>query len=219
MLQKTPSATEKLIEHVKLGIETAPYQYDDQVWVWNTQADWCKAAGVSCPTLRKIIKKPPFVYDVIRHNGVKATLIRLGEKGPPSARETAKILVSIWKQETGDRKHSPKEFGCLKGLADEWGPVAAPKLFRYCLRYWPRFMSAQKVILANQQTGTIPCDKPVEYRYFNYPTIATIRRYHQAAVAAYKLHREEEHGSGMWMKTIYDELGLPATYEMPNAIW
>lgn len=63
-----------------------------------------------------------------------------------------------------------KEYGCLKGLIDVWGPTKAPDLLTLVVENWSDFMTAVECHKAD--TG-----EEFPARYLDYPSITVTRRF------------------------------------------
>lgn len=148
------------------------YHFDGRVWAANSQEWWCEQLGISTATLRRLIGKPPFIREWALVNGRRMTLLRLGEKGPPTSRDIARGLRNIWRKRTNEIE-TGKQFGCLVGLALLWGE-AAPQIFSAVLREWAFFMTGVKL----QDEWTVN-------RHYKYPSITLIRRFPEVAEEVY----------------------------------
>jgi len=82
------------------------YEFDSQFWAAKSQDWWCIQLGISSATLRRIIGEPPFVRNWAMVDGRRITLLRVGEKGPPTARDVALHLRNIWRKRM-ERKETP----------------------------------------------------------------------------------------------------------------
>ena len=175
-----------LVTIVQARITEKPFEFDGQTWAAEPQEWWDEQLGVSTPTLRRIIGKPPFIRNWARVNGVVTTLLRVGVKAPPTNLDRAKIMRHIWYQKLGKNKDTVvanKRWGCLYALAKEWGEHA-PTIFALVLNNWPLFMGAVK---------TVP--EWTNARHFKFPNIPVIRRFHYVAWEQWVMKLQEEAGN------------------------
>lgn len=92
-LQLTPTAI-ALIELVKGNIASTPHEHDGQLWCGKSHRERADAMGVSEKTIRRLIKKPPFVFDTTGN----VTLVRIGALGEkPTPRTTAKRMTKVYR--------------------------------------------------------------------------------------------------------------------------
>ncbi len=81
-----------------------------------------------------------------------------------------------------------KEHGCLVGLAEVWPNGHQHKILQCVLGNWTGFMAYAKMQAAMEQdTKTGDPNLPVKgTRFFNYPYLSVVRRYHEAALQLYQ---------------------------------
>jgi len=98
----TNSLIEALQTLIASSIKTAPYELNGFQWCQMSHHERAVALGVSERTLRRIIGappgKPPFVSTRRAINGKPTTLLRVGEPGPQTPEDIARVLVSIWRK-------------------------------------------------------------------------------------------------------------------------
>lgn len=90
---------EKLISILKELVAAEPYYFDGSTWAIVNRKSVCDQLGISHDLFAKIIKFDAFVYDVVKFNGVITTLLRLGPRGPLTARTAAKGMAKAWRNE------------------------------------------------------------------------------------------------------------------------
>jgi hypothetical protein len=90
---------EKLISILKELVAAEPYYFDGSTWAIVNRKSVCNQLSISHDLFAKIIKHDMFVYDVVKINGVISTLLRLGPKGPLTARTAAKGMAKVWRSE------------------------------------------------------------------------------------------------------------------------
>jgi hypothetical protein len=217
----------RLRDLISTSIEAAPHKLDGYKWCKMAHRDRCDALGISEKTLRRMIGPPPgyapFVSTCRVIDGTRTTLLRVGEPGPQTAEDIARMMVAIWrkrlrqeipkkqtelnaeksklaskikmgtddKQEVTDRitaidktlsnlrgNETPKEYGCMVGLAKEWPAGMQVPMFNMVLDRWPEFMAGVK----SAQVKEMVFAKNVKPLYFEHPHIATLRRYQYVAV-------------------------------------
>ncbi len=157
-----------LAKLVDARIKEQPFEFDGQTWAAAPQEWWAKQLGVSAVTVRRIIKMPPFIRNWAQVGGVVTALLRVGEKGPQTDLDRAKVMRRIWFKKLGENEHTTvgqQRWGCLCALAKMWGEHA-PSVFSTVLNNWPLFMSFVK----HQPDWTIP-------RFFQFPSISVMRRF------------------------------------------
>jgi hypothetical protein len=89
-------ATIHLITIVQQKIAENPYSFDGETWTPINRDTICQQIGVSQSTLSKILRLPPFIFDVKMEGKVKVTLLRVGVMGKNSPRTCAKIMKKVW---------------------------------------------------------------------------------------------------------------------------
>jgi hypothetical protein len=240
---------------VEKTIAEDPYELDGFAWAARPQSFYCAELSISTATLRRLISEPPFVrLPKLVGDGpvvisgkkqisgpVKMTLLRTGEAPPKSiadtANETKKIMIAVWKKTTGHpvtQDQTRLLWGMaldMMGLCAELGlPVDAAgelsiAVIKYALADWKAVATATK--FAAQST---PGYKP---RFYDYPSIANIRRFYKAAVHAYAMHLQETKAAppaglefltkpnvaGAITAATNPMLGLPALTPAMEAAW
>jgi hypothetical protein len=188
MSHKPPSPKlQQLRKLVQEAIENDPFERDDFQWAALPQRYYCQKLEISPATLRRWIARPPFVRQHARIDGKVTTLLREGEAGPLTPRHIANTMAIIWRETTG-RRASPKEYGCLVGLAESWPQGAQIDLLRMVLKEWPLFMSGVDSFIAEQNAKSE--DKLVK-RYYEFPSLAVIRRFASVALEVNMLKTQE----------------------------
>ena len=141
--EKAATAGSQLVELVLANIKTDPYEFDGQTWTMIERVGLSSSLGVSLSTFNKIISAKPFVFDVIKIEAKKITLLRVGEK-ILTHRLCAKFMESVWKKEIrhfnakkavrdateADKfEHNIKHYSCLLKVAQEDGDAAKTESF------------------------------------------------------------------------------------------
>jgi hypothetical protein len=105
MKQPPPSPTAiKLMELIASSIASAPYELDGFQWCQMRNEDRWKALEISRATYFRIIGKPPgnapFVSTTreIGEERRRTTLLRVGEPGPKTERDYARMMVAVWRK-------------------------------------------------------------------------------------------------------------------------
>ncbi|RWC59481.1 hypothetical protein [Mesorhizobium sp.] len=101
---KTSSKIEDLQDLIEGSIASEPYELDGFKWCKKSHPDRCAALGISDSTLRRIIRKPPFVSKCRVIDGIKTTLLRVGVPGPKTPYDLAQIMSAIWRKRLKARK-------------------------------------------------------------------------------------------------------------------
>jgi hypothetical protein len=165
------------------------YQLDGYVWTSRPQELLSAKLQISVATLRRYISKPPFVRKSRHVNGKLTTLLRVGEPGPETDYDIAQKMSAIWRKKTS-KKNTPKEFGCLIGLAQNWPKGHQIELFKICLNEWQDFMSAVDYWIQTQE----PDVDAVYKHYYKYPSITVMRRFHLAAMELAEMNAQSSGG-------------------------
>jgi hypothetical protein len=96
------STTEALIALVSASTQTHPYELHGFKWCQVSHSARAEALGVSEKTIRRIVGSPPgiapFVSTCRIIEGRKITLLRVGEPGPQTPEDVARMMVAIWRK-------------------------------------------------------------------------------------------------------------------------
>lgn len=184
---------EKLCKLITESIETDGQEFDGHVWAVRYQEDWADMLGVNVRTLRRLIKAPPIQSTVTSVEGVRATLLRLGEPGPPTPRTIAQTMARAFRTKTGQRVN-PGQFGMLVGLAKEWPDGHQLAIFKYIISNegWEWFMVGVGLEIALLKAEG---HADLKKMFFKYPHIPTLRRFEGVAYETWKMHLQ---GLGKW---------------------
>lgn len=100
---------------IATSIKTAPHNLDGYQWCKMSHRDRSTMLEISERTLRRMIGrppgKPPFVSTCRVIDGVRTTLLRVGEPGPSTPEDEARKMVAIWRGWLG--KHVPAQRDAL----------------------------------------------------------------------------------------------------------
>ncbi|MEP9387259.1 hypothetical protein [Mesorhizobium sp. KR9-304] len=173
---------------VAATIAASPYELDGFSWCALPQPEMAAKIGCSVETVRRIIRKPPFV----RRRRKNITLVREGVPGPVTNYDRAQIMSSIWRKVTGKRT-TIHEFHCLLGLAGEWPEGLQITLFKIVLWDWPFFMSAVKHHIDMElSVSSLEGKEPtLKKRFFAFPSITVMRRFAFLALEIAVDHSEQ----------------------------
>lgn len=142
-------------------------------WAAMSQSAWCAELGFTARTLRTLAKCPPVVSERVKRSGsgtmVLYRLRTANERKP--AKAIASKMAGYFKAKF-NKKVTPREYGCLNGLAEIWPMGIEFNLFKLVIEEWSEFCSGVKI--ADPEPDVI--------RYYVYPTIPFIRKYHAVAV-------------------------------------
>ena len=187
------SNADRLRDLIAKTIEEDPYAFEGFQWAARSQAEWCARLGFAPATLRRMIAQPPFVRDCIHVGSRKVTLLREGEPGPMTARHIANTMSYIW-CERFNRRVSRSHWGCLKGLAETWPDGHQVEIFKATLDNWSGFMVGVKGVIAVEGGKVL---------YLEYPSIATMRKYHKVGVELYVMRLQEQGKFSVQMQDKY----------------
>jgi hypothetical protein len=228
---------------IAASIAKDPHELDCFLWCKMCHSDRAAAIGVSEKTVQRMIGRepgnPPFVHTTRHVEGVKTTLLRVGEPGPKTSYDHARMMRTVWRNwlekviparglelnaekaklealalETNDPSvqkealdklakvgellgklrgvmETRHEFGCFVGLAEAWPEGMQVEIFAMILDNLPEFMTGVKHVQAMERAQ----GKSVRSLFFDYPHIATIRKYHAIAlemtIAKYQASKKE----------------------------
>jgi hypothetical protein len=194
---------EALISLVQELIAKEPFKAGGFEWAAEPQSFYCEKLNTSPATLRRHISKPPFVRtwkmvgaqvatsgdETKVAGGTKWCLLRLGEAPPKDVADEAKrVMIKIWNKVQA-KQVTRREAQCLWGMTKdimkllaaldlpaELGGELAIAVFKYALADWQTVASAIKI-----EAEARPGYKP---KFYNYPSIPTIRSFWRASVHA-----------------------------------
>ncbi|WP_273727832.1 hypothetical protein [Brucella gallinifaecis] len=184
MTKENTSTKEQLIAFVENEIENASYSFDGALWACLPQKAYCDALGISKATLRRYISKPPFVRDTVMINKEPVTLVRTGEQ-IETPRITAKRMAKTWRSILG-RNETPKDFGCLVGLAQAWPDGYQNEILSTVLKNWTDFMAGVDCAIIVEQIGGLDTKK----MQFKYPHLPTILRFSDTAFELFMMVKQ-----------------------------
>ena len=150
------TAKERLRVLVAHEIEHAPHLHSHLVgsveplmWAAHRPLWYAAKLGVSLDTFNDVTGaapgKAPFCKQVMRpkagpYKGEVLTLLRLGDPQVEKIPEDlARAMSAYFRKATARPTINPDEFGCLVGLAEEWG-LDAPAIFKTVVTHWSEFM-------------------------------------------------------------------------------
>ncbi len=190
--KKSDPLVEELIPLVEALIAKEPHEALGLQWAARPQDFYCEKLGVSEWTLRRRIRKPPFVTKQALVDGKKLCLLRLGEAPPKDIADEAKrVTIKLWNL-TQDRRVKWKEGQCLWGmtkdmmkLLTELG-ITAEQCGELAIAMFKHAISAEGwkgvMVFVKQRAKELP-DGVV--RYYRYPSIGVIRLFWKEALYAY----------------------------------
>lgn len=173
-------------------IATAPFQLDGFLWCALPQPEVAAKLGTSVETLRRLIRKPPFVRDRALVGGTITCIIREGDPDVMTPRRMARILEKIWRDMTGIPTNAA-QFGLFTGLAKDWPEGFQTALLKHVLSDWQLFMASVKFWIDLENMEADVENKPAKLykRYYRFCSVVVIRRFWEAAIEAYALHLQE----------------------------
>jgi hypothetical protein len=214
MTSKTqPSAAKvtALATLVEKIIAEDPFQTKDGLkWAARPQSFYCAELGISPATLRRLISKPPFVRAWKMVGGgltvisgtkqvsgpKKMCVLRTGEAPSKDIADEAKrVMITLWNKTIGKRvtwDEGKLLWGMARdmmkmlaelGLPADAGGELAIAVFKYALADWQAVAAATKI-----EAEATPGYKT---RFYAFPSISNVRRFHKAAVYAYVAHLQE----------------------------
>lgn len=180
-----------LVAVIEKVVAEEPFAFDGHKWAAKSNSFYCEAMGLSDATFRRMTRTAPFVKLRKLVQGKQTCLLRIGEPGPKSVHETAKVLRGIWRHKVGMKKPETEaeaekwehQKRCLWGFAKE--VMALPSLKD--LDDPSEFtIAAFKGALDNWQETATACRLAAEaipdyvLRFRDFPNIPTMCRFHKA---------------------------------------
>jgi hypothetical protein len=151
--------------------------FEGAEWAALPQSAWCKKLGVSDHTLRSLAKLPPIVATkTVNAHGKPLVLYRLGSTPHISPRHLANKMASLYRLKYGRERISPREWGCLLGLAGYWPEGVQVEIFRTVLNDLKAFMAAIKCVDPD-------CSHSI--RFYEWLPITLVRKYPDVALELY----------------------------------
>jgi hypothetical protein len=169
-------------------IVSDPVERGGMQWAAFRQEPLAAALGVAVKTVERWTKEPPFQREIANVDGETRTLLRVlgdGEAPTKTPQYVANIMRKVWAEKVGT-KLDARQHGCLIALAEEWPESHQVAIFTTILNDWPGFMAATKhaMEVAADKLGVDLADvtgddgEPYALRFFNFPTIPYMRRFH-----------------------------------------
>lgn len=165
-------------ETIKAGDPLSVMVFEGATWAAMPQPRWCEKLKITDRTLRDLAKCPPIVSTkTVNDTSTPIVLYRLGSTPHLSARHTANIMASLFRKKYDlEERISRRDWGCLVNLARIWPEGVQVEIFRTLLADLDAFMAAVKAA---------DPDCPHSIRYYNWLSIALVRKYHDVALDVY----------------------------------
>lgn len=118
------------------------------------------------------------------------------------------------------RKVSPKEFGCMVGLAQKWGPRSAARVLRFIMRNWSDFMVCHKLNLLEKAGDFDENGKQYQFRFFEFPSLSVLLKFAEVAVEVMftKLQETKPEVALSLKKTNIKPMTVPQWHDYVEAI-
>ena len=220
---------EKLIALVEQIVAEQGQEFEGKVWAVWPRSELAKETGLSQRTVSRIINKPPF--DTLQKlvEGRRGVLVRVGIPDPNQPSRLAAYMArhfrghivrndklnakqialceekgEVWKPK---KSVTPKEYGCLIGLAEDLRPGWQQEIFRYATSQegWKQFKNLTKY--KTQDLEAYLCDengkpkigffklfKGKAHLFQHYPHIPTLRLFWRYAETVFVDHAQEQCG-------------------------
>ncbi len=214
MKSVTGQRLKKIVSLVQAEIAASPYERGGYSWAAVSMEEWAKRTGWSEKTVRNYFDRPPFYSEKAFVNDVRMKIIRVlspGEEAKKTPQRVANEMRKVWANrkidhaaiaaaaeagkpwktddliEDGKVKVSPREHGCLVGLAEVWPDGHQMAILKCVLEDWTGFIVLAKMTAeAAQDAETGDTDLPVPgAKFFNHPTLPVVRKFAEAAVEFY----------------------------------
>lgn len=181
-----------------------------------TQAEWAEKAGLPLRTFKRLIQHPPIVVAARGVGRVKVTYLRLGTVEPHDLRKVQNSMAKLWRRHIGPEQAAlrdyRRDYGLICGLAADLPRGWQVEIFDHALRHWTTFCAMAKfeieVALDMQAAGlTVAAgdlnaegfatarrmpSEPLRTRFFNFPALSFLRKFHHVAVSIYAEHLREK---------------------------
>lgn len=170
---------DKLCDLILKAVELEGHERHDYQWAILPRQYWAEALGVDDKTISRLIKLPPIwtmrcqVMDDATGKAVQAVALRVGDPPERTPELVAGIMSKAFRKHTGKASITPREFGCLVGLAKAWPEGHQERIFSDLLANWAGYMAAIKSDAEYDPTG-INAKSDV---YLRFPSIKVIRRF------------------------------------------
>lgn len=207
---------ETLCKLIGTMVETAPCTLDRQVWAGPlTQAAWAEKAGLPLRTFKRLILHPPIVVAARGVGRGKATYLRLGTVDQHDLRYTRNRMAKLWRRHIGDEQAAMRDYrrdyGLICGLTDDLPRGWQVEIFDHALTHWATFCAMAKFEIEVAQdmraAGLTPSAGDLDedgfatarrmprarlrIRFFKFPCLSFLRRFHHVAVSVYAEHLRE----------------------------
>jgi hypothetical protein len=182
----TTPKVESLRALIAAEIAVNPFEHEGFQWAARPQEWWTEQLGFSVSTLNRLIRKPPFVRQTKQIDKKNTTLLREGKPGQKTPRHVANIMSRIWRKRY-DRPVTRAEYGCMIGLAQEWPEGYQVEIFKRVISNegWPEFMAGAWIEITKLDGVK---------RFYKFPTLTVMRRFHTVAVELYQMHAQQKAG-------------------------
>ncbi len=215
------SAQVRLETLVRQTIEEQGQLLEGKTWAIRPRQDWAEMAGVSAKTVTRVFQKAPFDTLRKRVEGRQAALVRIGKPDPNQPSRLAATMAKIFldnivqndavnaKQkaicEAAGREWkpkkdvTPKEYGCLIGLAQDFRQDWQLDIFKYAISAdgWKRTKDLSKyktedletpmcgILEENKGASFIKLKPGKAHLFHHYPNIRTLRVFWMCAESAF----------------------------------
>jgi hypothetical protein len=191
--------------------ETDPTQMSGAEWAGPmTQEQWAEKAGLSLRTFKRLILHPPIMVAARGVGKGKVTYLRLGAVDPHDLRKVQNSMAKLWRRHIGPEQAALRDFrrdyGLICGLAEDLPRGWQVQIFDYALCHWATFCAITKyeIDIANdvRRAGMTVTDLDIDEdgfatarrfpgevlsngRYFDFPALSFLRKFHHVAVTVY----------------------------------
>lgn len=143
---------EALSRYIQAGIEADPVEHNGSLWVTVRQSDLADTLGIPLPSLKRLIKMPPFVRTAKGLGDAKRTLMRLGEpEVEDPQKRIANTMSKMWRQNRGWELTPASHYGPLLGLARVLPEGWQIKIFKHAVNFWGEFVTLTRGFIEKEQ--------------------------------------------------------------------
>nr|KZA96499.1 hypothetical protein A4A59_05235 [Rhizobium leguminosarum] len=199
-----------------------PYERDGFVWAAATQPEFCASLGWSISKFYRVTGLPPFVRDVRKIDGIRKTILRVGEPGLATHEKIAKEMSSrLRSYRLRSRKALIAERNALAGIANDTDANVDARIekIEHLLQVLPRMTTGDefghmcgfakiwpqgyqiaifKAVLADWPAFMAAMKMQIwttgkgEEKFFEFVSTGVMRAFPQAAVELYVMQRQEQ---------------------------
>ena len=188
--QPTPGQ-ERLRLLVAEAVERDGQLFEGYTWAVRPYAEWASLALMDVRTVQRHFGASP--YDTLRKRveGKQATLVRIGVPNPNQSSRLAATMAKLFRDQTG-HKVSPRAYGCLHGLVQDWRPGWQLEIFRHAIspEGWAMTKALSKyhtedLVSPLGKGGTVKLLPGKAHLFQQFPHIPTLRLFWKCAEAAF----------------------------------